>query len=301
LDGILNIYKEKGFTSHDVVAVVRRIIGQKKVGHTGTLDPDAEGVLPVCLGKGTKLADYIMAKKKGYRAVLKLGVTTTTEDASGEVLEEKKVDFDQEKIKEVIASFVGEIDQVPPMYSAIKVNGKKLYELAREGKEIERKSRTITIFDITIRTFLPPDRIEMDVTCSKGTYIRTLCKDIGEKLGCGGHMESLLRTASGEFVLETAIKLEALKQLALEERISEVVMPINQVLEGYATITIAEKGTTLLHNGAKIYDSFFAKKEGNVVVGEKVLVYDSENTLIGIYQLIEDEGKLYVKPLKMLR
>ena len=301
MDGILNIYKEKGFTSHDVVAVVRRTIGQKKVGHTGTLDPDAEGVLPICVGKGTKLADYIMAEKKGYRAVLRLGVTTTTEDASGEVLEEKKVDISEEKIRKVIASFVGKIDQIPPMYSAIKVNGKKLYELAREGKEIERKSRRITIFDITVRQFLPPDRIEIDVICSKGTYIRTLCKDIGEKLGCGGHMERLLRTASGQFTLKTAIKLETLKQLVVEERVSEVLLPVDQVLEGYGTIIIAERGTNVLRNGAKIYDYFFTKKEGNVVVGEKVLVYDSENTLIGIYQLTEDEGKLYVKPLKMLR
>lgn len=301
MDGILNIYKEKGFTSHDVVAVVRRTIGQKKVGHTGTLDPDAEGVLPVCLGKGTKLADMIMAKTKGYRAILKLGVTTTTEDASGEVLEVKGVNFDEKKIKEVIASFVGEINQIPPMYSAIKVNGKKLYELAREGKEIERKSRVITIFEISIRQFLPPDRIEIDVMCSKGTYIRTLCSDIGQALGCGGHMEHLLRTASGQFTLETAIKLDTLKKLAEEERISEVLLPIDQVLEGYPTITIAEKGTNLLHNGAKIYDYFFAKKEGNPVVSEKVLVYDSENTLMGIYQLLEEEGKHFVKPLKMLR
>ena len=182
MDGILNIRKEKGFTSHDVVAVVRRILHTKKVGHTGTLDPDAEGVLPVCVGKATKLADIIMDGKKRYRAMVRLGITTTTEDAAGEVLEEKPVDFDEEKIRQAVAGFVGEQKQIPPMYSAIKVNGKKLYELAREGKEIERKARTITIFAINIVRFLPPDRFEIDVDCSKGTYIRTLCSDIGKAL-----------------------------------------------------------------------------------------------------------------------
>lgn len=191
MDGILNIRKEKGFTSHDVVAVVRRILHAKKVGHTGTLDPDAEGVLPVCVGKATKLADIIMDGKKRYRAMVRLGITTTTEDAAGEVLEERKVDFDEEKIRQAVAGFVGEQKQIPPMYSAIKVNGKKLYELAREGKEIERKARTITIFAINIVRFLPPDRFEIDVDCSKGTYIRTLCSDIGKALGCGAHMAEL--------------------------------------------------------------------------------------------------------------
>jgi tRNA pseudouridine55 synthase len=190
LDGIFNIYKEKGFTSHDVVAIVRRTIHMKKVGHTGTLDPDAEGVLPVCVGKATKLSDVIMDGRKSYRAMLRLGMTTTTEDASGEVLETKEVDFNEDKIREVVASFIGRLEQVPPMYSAVKVNGKKLYELAREGKEIERKSRTIEVYDIRIRQFLPPDRVEIDVDCSKGTYIRTLCSEIGKALGCGGHVKA---------------------------------------------------------------------------------------------------------------
>ena len=172
MDGIFNIYKEKGFTSHDVVAIVRRTIHMKKVGHTGTLDPDAEGVLPVCVGKATKLSDVIMDGRKSYRAMLRLGITTTTEDASGEVLETKEVDFNEDRIREVAASFIGKLEQVPPMYSAVKVNGKKLYELAREGKEIERKSRTIEVYDIRIRQFLPPDRVEFDVDCSKGTLLR---------------------------------------------------------------------------------------------------------------------------------
>ena len=167
MDGIFNIYKQKGFTSHDVVAIVRKTIQQKKVGHTGTLDPDAEGVLPICVGKATKLADYIMEGKKGYRAVVTLGTSTTTEDASGEIIEKKEFTFDEQNITKAVQSFLGTYKQIPPMYSAIKVNGKKLYELAREGKEIERKAREITIFDIKITKFMPPEQFEIDVICSK--------------------------------------------------------------------------------------------------------------------------------------
>ena len=228
MDGIFNIYKEKGFTSHDVVAIVRRTIHMKKVGHTGTLDPDAEGVLPVCVGKATKLSDVIMDGRKSYRAMLRLGVTTTTEDASGEVLETKAVVFDEGKIRAAVAAFIGRLEQVPPMYSAVKVNGKKLYELAREGKEIARKARTIEVYDIRIRRFLPPDRVEMDIDCSKGTYIRTLCADIGKALGCGGHMAELLRTATGSFSLENAIKLDDLKALAEQERAEDALLTMQE-------------------------------------------------------------------------
>ena len=153
MDGILNIRKEKGFTSHDVVAIVRKTLQTKKVGHTGTLDPDAEGVLPICMGKATKLSDIIMQGKKQYRAVVRLGITTTTEVFSGDVLEQKEVLFDEQNIQNAVKQFVGEIEQIPPMYSAIKVNGKKLYELAREGKEIARKARTVTIYDIQIQKY----------------------------------------------------------------------------------------------------------------------------------------------------
>lgn len=168
MDGIFNIYKEKGFTSHDVVAIVRRTIHMKKVGHTGTLDPDAEGVLPVCVGKATKLSDVIMDGRKSYRAMLRLGITTTTEDASGEVLETKAVVFDEEKIRAAVAAFIGRLEQVPPMYSAVKVNGKKLYELARKGKEIARKARTIEVYDIRIRRFLRPTEWRWTLTARRG-------------------------------------------------------------------------------------------------------------------------------------
>ena len=194
IHGIINVYKEKGFTSHDVVAKLRGIVGQKKIGHTGTLDPDATGVLPVCLGKATKLCDLLTDKNKTYEAVLLLGKTTDTQDITGEVLEEKSTEaLTEEKVREAIEGFIGDYEQIPPMYSALKVNGKKLYELAREGKVIERKARPVKILDIQILEIDLP-KVRMEVSCSKGTYIRTLCHDIGEKLGCGGCMESLMRT-----------------------------------------------------------------------------------------------------------
>jgi tRNA pseudouridine55 synthase len=303
LDGILNIYKEKGYTSHDVVAVVRRTLQQKKVGHTGTLDPDAQGVLPICVGKATRLADDIMAAHKVYRAVLTLGVTTDTEDASGEILEEKPVDFDEKAIQEVVHSFIGEIQQIPPMYSAIKIQGKKLYQLAREGKEIERAPRSVTIHDIIIQKFLPPDQLEMDIYCSKGTYIRTLCADIGKKLGCGGHMASLIRLASGNFKLENAITLDDLKLLKEEDRLSEALIPMDEVLKEYNKVIVKEEGTKLLYNGGKIYTYFFEKTDRPVTLGEKVLGYDSKLQFMGIYQISKDkeQDRLYMKPLKILR
>ena len=278
MDGIFNIYKEKGFTSHDVVAIVRRTIHMKKVGHTGTLDPDAEGVLPVCVGKATKLSDVIMDGRKSYRAMLRLGITTTTEDASGEVLETKAVVFDEEKIRAAVTAFIGRLEQVPPMYSAVKVNGKKLYELAREGKEIARKARTIEVYDIRIRRFLPPDRVEMDIDCSKGTYIRTLCADIGKALGCGGHMAELLRTATGSFSLENAIKLDDLKALAEQERAEEALLTMQEALRDFPVIKIAEGSTKLLYNGAYILSTF--EPQGRRIMTKNPNYWDKDNVFI---------------------
>lgn len=300
MDGIFNIYKEKGFTSHDVVAVVRKTIHMKKVGHTGTLDPDAEGVLPVCVGRATKLSDIIMDGHKSYRALLRLGVTTTTEDASGEILETRPVAFDEEKIRQTVTLFIGKQEQTPPMYSAVKVNGKKLYELAREGKEIERKARSIEIYDIRIRRFLPPDCVELDVDCSKGTYIRTLCADIGRALGCGGHMAALVRTAAGAFLLENAVTLSRLKEWAEQGRAEEHLLSMEHALREYPKIRIAERFTKLLVNGARLREHSFAEKDGNLCGGETAAVFDSEGGLTGLYTVCRDEAGLYIKPLKML-
>jgi len=301
LDGIINIYKDKGFTSHDVVAVVRRTINQKKVGHTGTLDPDATGVLPVCVGKATKLADYIMAAEKTYIAEVTLGVTTDTLDSSGNVIETKEVNFSEEEIKNAVMSFVGEQEQIPPMYSAIKINGKKLYELAREGKEVDRKARRINIFDIEILSLEMPDKIKIKVDCSKGTYIRTLCGDIGQKLGCGAHMSSLERTRSGSFVKENSITLDELKNLCENGESDRVLLSMEKAVEKYKKITVSPKAEKLLYNGAKIYENYF-KNEEKAVKDEITAVYDSKNNLIGLYTLLFDEEKngAYIRPVTML-
>ena len=223
VNGILNVYKEKGYTSHDVVAKLRGIVGQKKIGHTGTLDPDAEGVLPVCLGRATKVCDMLTEKDKTYEAVLLLGKETDTQDISGTVLRVGETEgLTQEQVKDCVMSFVGEYDQIPPMYSALKVNGKKLYELAREGKTIERKSRKVEIKEIRILEMALP-RVRMEVSCSKGTYIRTLCHDIGEKLGCFGCMESLLRTKVSRFEIESSLKLSEIQKKREEGKLSEII------------------------------------------------------------------------------
>ena len=183
-NGVLNVSKEKGYTSHDVVAKLRGITHQKKIGHTGTLDPDATGVLPVCLGKATKVCELLTDKDKTYQAVLLLGMETDTQDTTGTVTARAPVTASEEDVREAVQSFTGSYDQIPPMYSALKINGKKLYDLARAGKEVERKARMVQIHEIRIEEIALP-RVTMTVTCSKGTYIRTLCYDIGRKLGCG--------------------------------------------------------------------------------------------------------------------
>ena len=206
MDGILNIYKEKGFTSHDVVAKLRGILRQKKIGHTGTLDPDAEGVLPVCLGCGTKLCDMLTDTDKEYQAQMLLGVTTDTQDVSGTVLSRQEVQVGPEEIRRQVNAFVGPYQQIPPMYSALKVGGQKLCDLARAGKTVERKPRPVKIYSITIH-HIEGTRVNMTVSCSKGTYIRTLCHDIGQALGCGAVLETLVRTRAGIFHVEDSLTL----------------------------------------------------------------------------------------------
>ena len=205
-NGIINIYKEQGYTSFDVVAKLRGILKMRKIGHTGTLDPDATGVLPVVLGSATKLVDMLTDKKKEYIATLRLGITTDTLDITGTVLSENTPDVSEGEVRDAILSFIGPQLQTPPMYSAIKVNGRKLYELAREGIEIERQKRSIEIFDIEILDMSLPD-IRLRVECSKGTYIRSLCADIGDKLSCGAVITSLMRTKSGDFAIDRAYTL----------------------------------------------------------------------------------------------
>ena len=206
--GVINIYKEPGFTSHDVVAKLRGILRQKKIGHTGTLDPAAEGVLPVCLGKGTKLCDLLTDKRKTYQAVLLLGTETDTQDMTGTILSEKPTEqLTEPAVRGAAESFVGPYMQVPPMYSALKVDGQKLYEIARRGGEVARKTRPITIEELTVLGEADGDYV-LRVRCSKGTYIRTLCHDLGQALGCGGCMAALRRTEASNFRIDEAVTLE---------------------------------------------------------------------------------------------
>ncbi len=247
MDGIVNIYKPLGITSHGAVAKVRKILGMKKVGHTGTLDPDAEGVLPICIGKGTKLAGMLTDADKKYRAVIRLGIVTDTQDATGKVLSESEVNVSEEKFLETIKKFVGEIDQIPPMYSALKVNGEKLYDLARKGIEIERKPRKITIYSVEVSGF-DGQRAYLDVSCSKGTYIRTLCHDIGQRLGCGAIMESLVRTKSGPFEIDKSISFEEFEKMP-----EKYIIPPDKMFLNYPEFIANEEETFKIKNGIRIF------------------------------------------------
>lgn len=247
-NGVINIYKEQGFTSHDVVAKLRGILKQKKIGHTGTLDPDAEGVLPVCLGSGTKLCGMLTDRDKTYEAVLLLGQSTDTQDISGTVLERAEVSVTEETAGEAILSFVGAYEQIPPMYSALKVGGRKLCDLARAGQEVERKARPVVIYGIEILEVCMP-RIRMSVSCSKGTYIRTLCHDIGEKLGCHGCMEKLLRTKAGQFLLEDSLRLSEVERLRDEGRLEEAILPVDEVFTAHPKAVLKKESSRLGYNG----------------------------------------------------
>lgn len=296
MDGIINVYKEKGFTSHDVVAKLRGILKQKKIGHTGTLDPDATGVLPVCLGKATKVCELLTDKKKTYEAVLKLGVTTDTQDMTGTILSEHEVTVTEEEIREAITSFLGKYSQIPPMYSALKVNGKKLYELAREGKEVERKPREVFIYHIDIKKVdMEEKQVTMEVECSKGTYIRTLCYDIGEKLGCGGAMAQLKRTKVSPFHIDDSYTLSEIEAFAKLGTVEDIIIPVDSLFAKHPSVTVFPEYQKLVENGNKLHVRY-VKNSGACVLMEPVRVYDANDRFVGIYQLQQDKS---LKPLKI--
>ena len=299
IHGVLNIYKEKGYTSHDVVARLRRIVGQKKIGHTGTLDPEAEGVLPVCLGKATKLCDLLTDKDKTYEAVLLLGISTDTQDTTGKILEEKNTaDLREEAVREVVLSFEGEYDQIPPMFSALKVGGKKLYELARDGKEVERKPRHVQIYRIRILQIDLP-RVRMEVTCSKGTYIRTLCHDIGEKLGCGGCMEFLLRTRVERFGVAESLRISEVEQLMDEGTLQEHMIKVDEMFPDYQKVYLTPEASAAVRNGNsfRLGDVIWISELSGFQNAERVRVYDEERNFIAVYEF-EKENQLF-KIVKM--
>lgn len=305
MNGIINVYKEKGFTSFDVCAKLRGILKQKKIGHTGTLDPDAEGVLPVCVGNATKLCDMLTDKDKVYEAVLTLGVTTDTEDMTGEVLKRCPVTATYDRVLEVIQQFVGVYDQIPPMYSAIKVNGQKLYELARQGKVIERKPRTVTIHAIDILgVTLSSDgldavqEVRMRVSCSKGTYIRSLCRDIGEALQCGGCMKSLIRTKVSIFTLENALRLAEIEECVKNQTLDQVILPVDKLFLSIPKVVVKKEVCKLLYNGNQLREeniTWETNRDQNKL--DKIRVYDSEDVFTGIYEY--DKTKNCYQPVKM--
>lgn len=282
IDGIINVYKEPGYTSHDVVAKLRGILKQKKIGHTGTLDPEAQGVLPVCLGNATKVCDMLTDQTKEYRAVLLLGVSTDTQDAVGSILRERTVCCTEEQVREAIAGFVGAQEQIPPMYSALKVNGKKLYELARQGVEVERKPRRITIETIRVNEIRLPE-VDLTVACSKGTYIRTLCNDIGEALGCGGCMKSLLRTRAGSFCVEESVRLDEVARCREEGALDKVVRPTDSVFLHLPKLVLSPDAERLVRNGNPLRAGLFPAGAG-CRAGEQYRLYGSGGKFLAVYE-----------------
>ncbi|MBQ4631436.1 MAG: tRNA pseudouridine(55) synthase TruB [Clostridia bacterium] len=276
INGIIIVDKPRGFTSHDVVNVIRKIYGTRKVGHTGTLDPDATGVFPVCLGKATKVCDMLTFSDKEYVARVRLGVVTDTQDMSGTVLETSEVNVNEEELLSAVSEFIGEIEQIPPMYSALKVGGQKLCDLARKGIEVERKPRKITIYEAEVSNF---DGVEFSVRvfCSKGTYIRTLCHDIGQRLGCGAAMSELRRTKSSVFSLENAHTLDELKTLAEKNEHLSLLAPVDSVFD-YPKLTISDAVKKRVCNGATGY-----------INAEPGLyrTYDAEGVFLCISKVIE--------------
>lgn len=293
LNGIINVYKEVGFTSRDAVSKLTGILRQRKIGHTGTLDPAAEGVLPMCIGKATKLCELLTDHRKQYIAEIKFGIATDTEDVTGEVIEETgfsnewyKEHLSEAVLSKVISGFIGRQLQTPPMYSAKRVGGKRLYELAREGKVIERKPCEITIYSIEIKNIDVSRReATIVVDCSKGTYIRTLCKDIGNELGCKAAMKSLIRTKTGDFLLENSYKLDEIEKLVKENRVSEIIIPIEDVFKNLQRVDVSGYAGILLENGG-IIKADAVKPDIEALEpknGEKFRMYNDEGEFKAVY------------------
>ncbi|MFC4077877.1 tRNA pseudouridine(55) synthase TruB [Salinithrix halophila] len=288
LHGVIPVRKAPGMTSHDVVSRLRRLAGQKRVGHTGTLDPDVEGVLPVCLGQATRIAEYIQQMPKRYLGTLVLGVSTDTQDASGQLIAQvAKVECSPEEVDAAFARFTGEIEQVPPMYSAVKVGGRRLYDLAREGKEVERKPRRAIIHSLVRTGFEegPHPRVNFDVRCSKGTYIRTLCADIGDSLGVPAHMSHLTRVESGPFTLEDSVSLEELEAIAARGNWEDVMAAPGDTLVHFPALLLPDEDYDALMNGGSVeWEEAFSLLPG----GRLLRVYTEDGRFCGLYRQVDE-------------
>lgn len=281
MDGIMVINKPENYTSFDVVAVMRKLLKTKKVGHAGTLDPMATGVLPILAGNATKIQNLLQGSSKEYRAKFRLGLITDTEDISGKILKKNPVNVNAEALKKVISAFVGEIKQVPPMYSAIKKDGVRLYSLARQGIKVNREKRVVTIDDIKLENYNEEmQEATMLVRCSKGTYIRTLCADIGAQLGCGAAMSELERTRVGNFTLEKSITLDKAKELASENNLDKLLLSIDSVLSKYNPIKVTDAQTVRFLNGGGLALDRISIKDAQD--SQKLRVYGTDGKFLGL-------------------
>lgn len=301
MNGIINVLKPPGMTSHDVVSFMRKVLNMKKIGHTGTLDPEAAGVLPICIGKATKVAQYLTDKRKRYRASIKFGTVTDTCDTYGKIIQEAgPVNIDPARLAEVLKDFEGIISQRPPIYSALKVNGKKLYEYAREGKEVQIEERPVEIYEIKLLDMLSEDEAMIDVLCSKGTYIRTLCYDIGEALGCGAYMSQLVRLESTPFTIEGANTLEEIKAAASENRVDSVIQSVEILFKQYKPVVIKPSALESIMNGNPLFEQGVQSGFGQLSENEDVSI-SSEEGFLGIGTVMYDtiKERLFIKIKKI--
>ncbi|WCK52851.1 tRNA pseudouridine(55) synthase TruB [Aneurinibacillus sp. Ricciae_BoGa-3] len=300
--GILPLFKPAGMTSHDCVMKIRRLAQTKKVGHTGTLDPDVTGVLPICIGQATKVADYLHDEPKRYRAQVTFGVSTDTEDASGTPVEKAAIHgkLNEQQVRDVFKQFTGEILQVPPMYSAVRVNGKRLHELAREGKVVERKPRSAIIYSMQIEEMnldqLRPT-VRFTVDCSKGTYIRTLCVDIGKALGVPAHMSYLQRIKSGPFTLDQCYFFDEVERACADHALDKLLFPLDQALLQYPHVEVPAGRVQAIRNGL----SQRHLRPGHWNIGDKIRIYAPDGTFLALHEVIETDRDMGVesKPVKV--
>jgi tRNA pseudouridine55 synthase len=293
IDGVLLLDKPLGYSSNQALQQVKRLYQAAKAGHTGSLDPLATGLLPVCLGEATKFSHFLLDADKSYRALIQLGSTTTTGDAEGEVLTHAQVNVSPVLLQEALSRFVGRIEQVPPMYSALKHQGKALYEYARDGQEVARLARMITIFDIKLNNFdQTSNRVEIDVVCSKGTYIRTLAEDIGQALGCGAHLAGLRRLTTAHFSLQNAYTLEQLEAMRLDER-DEVLLPVESSVQDLPSVELDDDSAYYLLQGQSVWKS-------GVKINGLFRIYQESGRFLGLGELDAD-GKVAPKRLLVIR
>ena len=292
--GVLIVNKHAGVTSHDIVGKIRRLYGTRQVGHTGTLDPMATGVLVVLIGRAAKASEYLASDRKQYHATLRLGITTDTEDVTGTVLTQTDEIPNEESIIEILPQFRGKIQQIPPMYSALKVNGRKLVDLAREGVVIERQAREIEIFDLLAEPTDLTSDYRLTVTCSGGTYIRTLCADIGSALGCGGAMATLERTEACGFSIEQAHTIAELEEMTIEQR-QELLIPTEHLFDDLPPIKLSEFYERLIRNGCAVQQK---KLKCDFPVLQRVRLYDPAGTFFALGEVVETDDGLSVKAIK---